>query len=45
MKTLQNQIINGETENGISLFKMDENIDRMAIIYQEKFSIEDVDLG
>jgi len=41
---LQNQIINGETESGISLFKMDENIDKGPIIYQEKFSIEDVDL-
>lgn len=41
---LQNQIINGETESGISLFKMDENIDKGPIIYQEKFSIEDIDL-
>ena len=41
---IQNQIINGEEESGISFFKMDENIDTGPTIYKEKFNIKDVDL-
>lgn len=41
---IQNQIINGEEESGISFFKMDENIDTGPTIYQEKFNIKDIDL-
>ena len=41
---IQNQIINGEEESGISFFKMDENIDTGPTIYQEKFTIKDIDL-
>ena len=41
---IQNQIINGETTSGITLFKMDKNIDTGPIIYQEEFNIEDIDL-
>ena len=40
---IQNQIINGETTSGITLFKMDKNIDTGPIIYQEEFNIEDID--
>ena len=41
---IQNQIINGEEISGVSLFKMDENIDTGPIIYQEKINIKDIDL-
>lgn len=41
---IQNQIINGETISGVTLFKMDENIDTGPILFQEEFNLEDIDL-
>jgi methionyl-tRNA formyltransferase len=37
---IQNQIINGESESAVTLFKMDEGIDTGNILYQEEFSLE-----
>ncbi|CAN5394502.1 methionyl-tRNA formyltransferase [soil metagenome] len=36
-------MINGETETGVSLFKLDNNVDDGDIISQEKIRIEDTD--
>lgn len=36
---IQNQIINGETESAVTLFKMDEGIDTGDIIYQQPFDL------
>ena len=37
---IQNQIINGETESAVTLFKMDEGIDTGEILYQKELSLE-----
>tara|TARA_Y100001935_G_scaffold25691_1_gene19133 strand:- start:1211 stop:1882 length:672 start_codon:yes stop_codon:yes gene_type:complete len=36
---IQNQIINGETQSAVSLFKIDEGMDTGDIIYQKSFSL------
>jgi methionyl-tRNA formyltransferase len=36
---LQHQIINGETESAVTLFKMDSGIDTGDILFQNKFSL------
>ena len=36
---IQNQIINGETESAVTLFKMNNKVDQGDIIYQRKFSL------
>tara|TARA_Y100001963_G_scaffold29745_1_gene40478 strand:+ start:8972 stop:9634 length:663 start_codon:yes stop_codon:yes gene_type:complete len=36
---IQHQIINGETESAVTLFKMDEGIDTGDILFQKKFSL------
>ena len=37
---LQHQIINGETEGAVTLFRMDEGMDTGPIYFQKKFSLE-----
>jgi len=37
---IQNQIINGEKESAVTLFKINKDIDAGDIIYQEPFSLE-----
>ncbi len=37
---LQHQIINGESESAVSLFKMGEGLDDGPLYYQKKFSLE-----
>jgi len=37
---IQHQIINGETESAVTLFKMDNGIDTGDILYQESFSLD-----
>ncbi len=37
---IQNQILNGEKQSAVSLFKMTKNLDDGDIFYQEKFSLE-----
>ena len=36
---IQHQIINGEEESAVTLFKMDEHIDRGDILFQQPFSL------
>ena len=42
---LQNQLINNEKKSGITLFKMDESLDKGPIIYQEEFNLKKVKLS
>jgi methionyl-tRNA formyltransferase len=37
---IQHQIINGETESSVTLFKMNEKIDQGDIIFQQSFSLD-----
>ena len=37
---IQHQILNGETESAVTLFKMDNMIDHGPIIFQKEFSLE-----
>ena len=37
---IQHQIINGETESAVTLFRMDSGIDTGDILYQESFSLD-----
>ena len=37
---IQHQILNGETESAVTLFKMDNMIDHGPIIFQKQFSLE-----
>ena len=41
---LQNQLINNEKESGITLFMMNESLDKGPILYQEKYNLEKVKL-
>ena len=40
---LQHQIINGEEEIGVTLFKMDEHLDKGDILFQQAISISNAD--
>tara|TARA_R110001583_G_C5548059_1_gene400050 strand:+ start:20 stop:694 length:675 start_codon:yes stop_codon:yes gene_type:complete len=40
---LQHQIINDEKEIGVTLFRMDQFLDRGEILYQQPFYVEDAD--
>tara|TARA_Y100000310_G_C20442892_1_gene696948 strand:- start:70 stop:732 length:663 start_codon:yes stop_codon:yes gene_type:complete len=37
---IQHQVINGESESAVTLFKMDEGIDTGPVLYQKEFSLE-----
>jgi methionyl-tRNA formyltransferase len=37
---IQHQIINGEIDSAVTLFKMDEHIDRGEILFQQSFSLQ-----
>lgn len=37
---IQHQIINGETESAVSLFRMNSGVDTGEILYQEQFSLD-----
>ncbi len=39
---LQNQLINNEDISGITLFKMDESLDKGPIMYQEEYSLKEI---
>ena len=39
---LQNQLINNEKESGITLFMMNESLDKGPILYQEKYNLEKI---